>query len=611
MIDISEIVKNRKAIEKEKINAFLIKNDFFGVTIKNIDNKYFIRKKDAKLLIKEINKAFSNGKKDHIKVLFKILNENFPETKKSLSAYLKNFEEIDDESSEILIDFFAYTLEKEIFEYNNDEISILGDKANTQLRKKEANFLSGYLEYLVKEYPTKFSITIAFKRRADRSASHAAYSFAEYTKIAFCLLCDDYIESHDMWQKAAKSKNATDTWLYIVLHFVCALRNTDLVRIYNPILPMRPEEVIEKVMNNQFEDSDGLFVINSIITKLEIMPFKPKKTKRFNVSDVKFLIPESCKPFLGKLFALAQAHRMIEGKPDDPIVKCISSYKQIKRNLGDEIGELFRHSDFHSISSNKSYMQSIEDLADEEVEARTLGNMVEGFLIASSARSHKGNYNSFNRNTLVYLKDAKFNNRSPQFLASQLMERGVMSWITSYMLSIVAGEEYEALSPEKQTLAIKEFGLSASQTNELVKIVSNNRSTAHNIIQRSISNKSNAADALLRIVTGCAKGKQNVSICISAAFKKECPYPERGQCFGCIYEITSKAAVTYIVSEINRNIKIAKKTQSEIEKQRCEYLVNKVLRPKLLEIIDSIWQIAGLEDRDTYIKLIGKLTNDE
>ena len=108
-----------------------------------------------------------------------------------------------------------------------------------------------------------------------------------------------------MYQRALKSKNYADTWLFLSLHFVCALRNSDLVRIPHPTLPFPAETVLQKIKDNKFTDNDARLTLLSINLHMATMPFTPKKTERFqNVDFIKFIIPESAEVHYGKLFAI-------------------------------------------------------------------------------------------------------------------------------------------------------------------------------------------------------------------------------------------------------------------------------------------------------------------
>lgn len=56
---------------------------------------------------------------------------------------------------------------------------------------------------------------------------------------------------------------------------------------------------------------------------------------------------------------------MLDGSQDQPLIKKITTYKEISRYMGDDIGDLFLESDFRSRSATKSYLQMIYMIGDE------------------------------------------------------------------------------------------------------------------------------------------------------------------------------------------------------------------------------------------------------
>ena len=102
--------------------------------------------------------------------------------------------------------------------------------------------------------------------------------------------------------------------------------------------------------------------------------------------------------------------------------------------MGEEIGGLFLNNDFRSRSATKSFLQDIYMVADENIPADDSGYHVKGYYLAAYVRSHKGSYGHIAATTFEYLKDAKFNKLTPEFVAFELLERGVFSFMSSMLL---------------------------------------------------------------------------------------------------------------------------------------------------------------------------------
>ena len=102
-------------------------------------------------------------------------------------------------------------------------------------------------------------------------------------------------------------------------------------------------------------------VLYSIVWRLDALMLTPNKTSGTSgVSTIKFHVPESVEEHIGTLFAGAEAHFQISGAANDkPLIRVISSYEQINRYMGKDIGDLFLENNFHSRQANKSYLQMI------------------------------------------------------------------------------------------------------------------------------------------------------------------------------------------------------------------------------------------------------------
>ena len=433
-----------------------------------------------------------------------------------------------------------------------------------------------------------------------------AYSFDDYIQLLYYLFVDDYIQDNNMLQKAAESKNYTDTWLYLALHFIRPLRLTDMERIYHPLLPYSAEEVLEKIKNNSFTNNDARGVLLSITKRMSWLPLTPNKTESSgNIVPIAFDIPTSCEVLIGKLFALAQAHRNIIGKPEEPIIRKISTYQEISRYMGEEIGDLFLHNDFRSRSATKSFLQDICMIADENESLEGNEIHVKGYYLAALARSHKGSYGDFAQTTFEYLKDAKLNNLTPEFVAFELLERGVFSFMASLLLKMALGEKFNRLTPQKQTKIIKTMDLSPKEIESVVTIVDNNRQVAQKLLNELITDETDILSVLHRIGSGEAFSKQGDCSCLMSALQKSCPYGQKRLCIGCEYDICTRSTLFLMVTEYNRIKNLFLSSEDSLEKAKYKNILQNIVLPKMDEMLTTIRELYGedvFNDYETLIK---------
>lgn len=543
-----ENVAGDKEVCFDEIVSFFHDNDWFGDKPEVIDGKAMISE-DQELLYYEPLKLFLFN--DGFSSLLAFFSNKFPSTTTMFKAFC--IEESIDEVQFYVVDFLLYTLEKELALYNDVEMEGLVGKATLGLLKAHGDCLTFFLSWLRTQTKTKYHKEYVMGKRYTMDLQNGAYSFDEYIQLLYYLFNPKYIEDNEMYLQAANSINYTDTWLYLSLHYLCSLRATDLARIYHPDLPYEPQEVINRIRENTFADSDARLVLRSITLRMCVLPFTPHKTESASgIASAKFVIPDSCEVHMGKLFALAEAHRQLAGKPNMPMVRKISTYKEISRYMGDDIGRLFLNSDFRARSATKSYLQAIEMMADEILDSEGSNVHMKGYVLAALARSHKGSYGEFANSTFGYLKDAKMSGLTPEFVAFELFERGVLSCIPSMLLKILTNGKYDKLPVEKQTSFIKALNLSPGEIESVVAVVDKGRKQAEQIVGELVSSKADILTVLHRIGTGQAVSKEPESLCLISALGKMCPCTNTRQCIGCKYEISTKSTLLLMISEYKR-----------------------------------------------------------
>ena len=537
------------------IVAFFEDNQWFGTELTISDGKIVLYDEQIatfKEPLLDFLKADINLDKS---VLEQKLSEKFEVTLKQLNKF---FLEINasEEAMFYVSDFLLFELDKELFLYTDKEVSLLVEKATNGLIKNHGEILTFFLSWLKSKFKTNYQNEYIMMNRISLDYKKEAYDFDEYLELLYYLFNENYILENNMYEKAAKSKNYADTWLFLSLHFICALRTTDLERIKHPYLPLEPLEILKQIEDDSFDDKIAREVMFSITYRLCMLPLTPSKTSAHsNISAIKFTVPESCEVHIGKLFAICEAHRIIAGISDDePLIRKINDYDRITRYMGDEIGSLFLESNFRTRSANKSYLQSVMMLTDD-ILGQNEGPNVKGYIFASLARSHKGAYGEFAKTTATYLKDAKFNGLSAEFVAMELFERGILSFIPSMLLKMITGGEYDKLSPSNQTKLIHSLGMTPLEIENTVGLTENAKKQAENVIQElalDSTDQNTILEILHRIGNGNAFSKNPENLCLLSAIRKVCPFDARQVCVGCKYEISTKSTLYLMISEYNR-----------------------------------------------------------
>ena len=590
---------------REKVSGFLLDNEWFGVSI-NLDD-YTITEKDAEVLKNHIKDYLTTP--PGIKSMEGIFSKKFPSTSELFVQFAEE-EKLSETNRFYLLDFLAYYLTKDLFLYSDAEVETLVEVATEALTKLQGNILIQFIKWLLNKGITRYRVSFEMTKRYTIESANGAYELDEYLELMYYLFNEDYIIKNDMLSKAANSKNYADTWLYLGLHFICALRSTDLERLGHPKLTREPLEVLEAVVDGTWSSSEARRTLLSITTRLTYLNLTPNKTKNAsNVAQLKFHVPESCQVLIGMLLAICEAHFQLQipYNAENPLIRQIKTYEKITSYMGEEIGNLFLERNFSSRSANKSYLQSVAMLADDVLEEKSELN-IKGYFLAALARSHKGDFNEFAQTTTTYLKDAQLGQLKPEMVAKELFERGVLSMIPSMLLTIVTRGKYKELSPSQQTKMIKSLDLTPVEIEKTLELSVRADLRSQQALKTLVENNVEPEQLLTichRIGNGEAFSKQGESMCLLSALGKLCPYDDRQHCVGCQYELQTKSTLLLLIGEFNRLNKQYQKLKNELERGKVRAILEQQIKPCLTEMLEALSEQYGeavLSDYEDIIK---------
>lgn len=590
---------------REKVSGFLLDNDWFGVSI-NLDD-YTITEKDAEVLKNHIKDYLTTP--PGIKSMEGIFSKKFPSTSELFVQFAEE-EKLIETNRFFLLDFLAYYLTKDLFLYSDAEVETLVEVATEVLTKLQGNILIQFIKWLLNKGVTRYRVSFEMTKRYTFESANGAYELDEYLELMYYLFNEDYIIKNDMLSKAANSKNYADTWLYLGLHFICALRSTDLERLGHPKLTREPLEVLEAVVDGTWSSSEARRTLLSITTRLTYLNLTPNKTKNTsNVAQLKFHVPESCQVLIGTLLAICEAHFQLQipYNTENPLIRQIKTYEKITSYMGEKIGNLFLERNFSSRSANKSYLQSVAMLANDVLEEKSELN-IKGYFLAALARSHKGDFNEFAQTTTTYLKDAQLGQLKPEMVAKELFERGVLSMIPSMLLTIVTRGKYKELSPSQQTQMIKSLDLTPVEIEKTLELSVKADLRSQQALKTLVENNVEPEQLLTichRIGNGEAFSKQGESMCLLSALGKLCPYDDRQHCVGCQYELQTKSTLLLLIGEFNRLNKQYQKLRNELERGKVRAILEQQIKPCLTEMLESLSEQYGeavLSDYEDIIK---------
>lgn len=537
--------------------------------------------------------------------LFNALHEKFPVTAGQFKEFCDEAS-VPEDAAVYIVDFFLCRLHSDLFLIDDIEAEKLVRDAAIDLTKSHGEQLTFFMAWIKSRCKTKYKNEYIMEKRYTVTYGKEAYDIDDYLQLLLYLYSEDYIEENDMYVRATDSKNYADTWLYLSMHFICSLRMTDLERIGHPELEEEPEIILKKIRNNEMTDNEARKILLYVNYRFCLLNLTPNKTSdRANVPSIKLHIPNNCEVHIGKLFAICEAHRRMAGIPDkEPLIRRIADYDRINRYMGEDIGNLFLYRNFHARSANKSYLQAIYTLSDEILE-ESEGFRAKGYILASMARSHKGSFGDFAETTAIYLRDANFSGLTPEFVAYELLERGVLSFIPTMLLKMITEGKYNSLSVKEQTKLIQALDMSPREVEHTVALCSTARKRSekiiHEIVKSGMSTKS-ILQILHHIGSGEAFSKRPEFLCLVTATGKTCPYSKN--CVSCEYEISTKSTFFLLISEYNRLSALFNEANEELEKNKYRKLITETIIPRFDEILTCIRDSYGDKAFDDYESML-------
>lgn len=592
---------------REKVSQFLLDNDWFGISV-DLGN-LSVSDNDAEFITLRVRNYLL--KPAGGRAVSSILEQRFPTTHEYFIKYSEE-NKLDKSSLFYLQDFLAYYLKRDLFLYSDSQLETLLEKATEALIKTHGDEIIRFTNWLLSKRITKYRKSYEMVSRYTLDDKNGAYELDDYLQLMYYLFNETYIQENKMWQQAAHSKDFADTWLYLALHYICALRQTDLEQLGHPQLTRPSVEVLEAIKIGKWSSVEARKTLLSITTRLAYLNITPNKTKnRSNVSQIKFIVPESCEVLIGTLLAICEAHYQLSKKEGKnlPLIRKINTYEQITRYMGVEIGNLFLERDFSSRSANKSYLQAVAMLADDVLKEKSELN-IKGYLLAALARSHKGSFDEFAQTTSNYLKDAQLGQMKPEMVAKELFERGVLSMIPSMLLTIVTRGKYKELSPSQQTQMIKGLDLTPAEVEKTLELSIRADSKAQKALQTVVKDNLNANQLLTvchRIGNDEAFSKQTESLCLLSAIGRICPFDERQHCVGCDFELQTKSTLLLLIGEFNRLNKQYLEVQNDLEKGKIKAILESQLKPCLTEMLQAISEQYGEDVLNDYEEIIKEL----
>ena len=569
---------------KDKLIDFMDANGWFGIRYNFVKDEIFVDTMEP--CVDQLSlwlRAYGKNAGEKMELMLDYYGKTFPDTCERFRAYLVSHDRIEKKTTCLVLDFILFSLQKELSQYTEPEIGSLIDAANGELTLTCVKILADFLKWPYKG-TSLTGWNFEFSTRQKVPMDQSAYSLKSFSIMAYTILNKDSWNQHRLIEKAASSKLYADLWLFTSLHFVCALRGTDIMRLPAPGLPYPKEELRARILNGTLKDEEARAIANEVVIRQKLKNRKPHKTGRYSVPELKLFFPESLLVPLGIIMGLSLSYRS-EG---EPFVSSNAELTQIRSFYGDAFADALGNRKFMSRRANKAYLQGIAAVADDSGDP---AGKPKGYMLAALARSHKGGIATLPEMTDIYLKDENFTGYKPEFILREMFERGIFGFIPVMLLESYMKKEFRELDVSSQTQLICEIGLSAEQIDSISETVMHSYVNAGLIVKNLVKSDSLSQESigkvLQRIASGAAPSYHEEMLCLMTASGKGCPQKDRYCCIGCGFEIYTKTATHMLMKEYS-DLYARMQKASGPEYNRLQSILKKCLLPAVLEILESI-----------------------
>lgn len=558
---------------RDDLLGFLDRNGWFGQVPEGSGREIAVRDYESmRGPIRLWLSAYQKTPCEKLSLLLDAHSWRLPETCRCYRRFADREGIVNEPSGWKILDFILSSCDHELSGYSVEELDCLMERTSEMLPVRSTKLFAKFAAEVSGDGSCRYDI----HPRRQMELQKEAYTIREFSVMAYCIFNEESWEANGLVTKALDSARYADLWLFAALHFLGALRQTDITRLPIPSLPY-PADTVEGMLRfGSYRDEDARGVSEELLLRLKYLPMHPSKTERYQgVPELKFFIPESLKAAVGRILSVKLLHH----KEKEPLVRPVQDIVSIRRFFGAAFTEALGERRFQTRRANKSYLQGI-DLVTADGPGRP-----KGYMLAALARSHKGGIATLPEVTDIYLKDAAFSGYRPEFILREMFERGIFGFIPALLLERYAGDRYRHLDVPRQTELIRCIGLDAGQIEEAALLVERSLTASREIVAAIPEGRIGAA--LQMAASGAAASRQPETLCLRTAVGMPCFDPLRGGCIGCGYEIYTKAAFHLLMKEYTAITEMKNKASGP-ERERLKNILTKGIIPAVGQMLGSL-----------------------
>lgn len=590
------------------ILQMMIENDFFGISYKNERKVLTASNQGNSYWIHDTPQAYniivglmrSNCqkmiRKENLEYFLALISDR-PNTKKVYHAFLDNekikLNRMYDNTELMQILSFLVLIPCEIMDADDDIINDMLEYIMNR-NKKAYRDIYNFIVYAALTTDCMYQASnIYYMKQPVEKRDVEPYPAELYMRIAYLTFNSMFINNNRSISKAIDNSEYAQVWLFVAMHYFAMWRRGDILDVPMPYLEEDINNIINKLQNDVIDNDFYARICDSIV--LQVSSMVTNKTGESLVLD----IPIDMVDIVGKLILICEYHRQREGRSRLIELNAITSVSNYIGIFGNEYANTLGEKLFSNRKANKSYATAIAMRIETAVGK---SQKIMGYMIASYARSHKGNIDSIAPTTMHYLEYKSDGLSVDQFLM-EIFSTGTCGFMLDVLLDWVV-PSYNELNPHNQSILCQMLGLTAYDIDRRISGLTSLEYTSKQYLEECIGNitseediKSRVAELMDNIANHNYIAKERHVTCLRAAAYQECVNENADYCIDCKYALYHRMYIYELSKRMQEYDTLIKKLKDKLVIEKNKMILNtlkNIYREMRRELIRRYDYKAGL-----------------
>lgn len=477
------------------------------------------------------------------------------------------------------------------------DISKMTDEYVVELLKQPMyvttkDLIMNFLNYVKRKQNVKYNVFT--KISPERSNNIPSYRDDTYLSIATYIFNADYIEEHNMIEKALENHIYAEMWLYLAIFFCCGWRAQDVcngwqyLKLYKrSMFNICRDSLYTDILEDNLSDEVYVQTCKYALGAIDQSGRLPSKTANRNPNSLMAVIMPGLYTFYGLLTLIAEVHMLKNGdgymKPQRASV--YQNKMQLRNFFGMPMWDALGGQNIQSRRLNKDFLQGVEKAAREQ------GC---GGVMASAVASYARNHTSLHT-IRTYLQDHRLTGENADMVLYYMLERGVFGFELYQTLITAYPNAMRKLTLKEQNQIIEQMNVTPLQLEEAESGVRSMMA-----IQTEFRNGNDTAvlrmlTAMYEITQNRGQGKDHGVYCLLRAEKRACQHAEWNSCLAnsCPHLVFTKTGYLPLLHSL-----LEYQTEANKGSRKAKNILHQILIPRYQKILNQLMKDMNMSTEE-------------